>query len=380
ALSGGADDEETRSLLDEVASWLGLGDAKGGDGADDGGEATEEEEEGKDEGRGPGRPVRVPLDPELVSSLPVLPLSSVSEPSGELRGRTLVTHDGIVYDITEFLEHHPGGRDLVMTAAGCDLGHFFDNYTVHGQSDKAAGWLASMAVGRLTEEDAVRAREGTDAPVHVGRRFGILAKARRRIVFVTASLPLWMTVRTCVRLVGWLVPGLGRLLARMVPVAVPGLSRGADPIAIEAASAGEGEEAPRGAGARRQVAPRGRRRRRHRRVRSGLGAPPVGIRRDPLRGPSVRVGQREDVRLDVPRRERRQELLLGHGVASAVLQELHGPPRRAGRRDGPPAAELVPQLEGPGGRRDAVGGRPESVRGVAKERPQKRLRHLRQGR
>ena len=244
AAAPGKIDEETRSVLDEVASWLGLGDAKdedeaaADDGADDG-ESTEE-------GRGPGKPVKVPLDPELVSSLPLLPLSSVSKPTGELRGRTLVTHEGIVYDITEFLEQHPGGRDLVMTAAGCDLSHFFDNYTVHGQSDKAANWLASMAVGRLTPEDAVKAKEGIDASVHVRRRFGILAKARRRIIFVTASLPLWMTVRTCVRFVGWIVPGLGRLLARLVPVAVPGLSRGADPIAIEAgpAEAGEGAALP----------------------------------------------------------------------------------------------------------------------------------------
>ena len=246
--SAGRIDDETRSILDEVASWLGLGEDKNGDEPTDDEMDDEESTEESDEGRGPGKPVNVPLDPDLVTSLPVLPLSSVSSPTGDLRGRTLVTHGGIVYDITDFLNEHPGGRDLVMTAAGCDLGHFFDNYTVHGESDKAAGWLAGMAVGRLTDEDAEKARGGTDAVVHVRRRFGILAKARRRIVFVAASLPLWMTVRTCVRVVGWFVPGLGRLLARLVPVAVPGLSRGAEPVAVEAASpeesGGEGGTVP----------------------------------------------------------------------------------------------------------------------------------------
>ena len=36
------------------------------------------------------------------------------------------------------------------------------------------------------------------------------------------TLPVWMTVRSCVRFVGWFVPSLRRLLARLVPVVVPG--------------------------------------------------------------------------------------------------------------------------------------------------------------
>ena len=70
----------------------------------------------------------------------------------------LVTYDGIVYDVTQFANDHPGGRELLLTAAGQDLKHFFENYKVHTQTDKAAAYLAGMVIGRLTDADAIKAR------------------------------------------------------------------------------------------------------------------------------------------------------------------------------------------------------------------------------
>lgn len=238
-------------LVDEIMELLGLKekpgvaeeDGRNEDNDDDGANDNDASENVEGQGRGPGKPVVVPLDPELLESLPTLPMSQVQHPSGEYAGRLLVSHEGIVYDVTEFADHHPGGKDLLMTATGLDLGHFFDNYTVHGNTDKAAGWLASMAVGRLSEEDAIASREVTTSAVHVERRHRWLNRARRRIIFVAATLPVWMTVRSCVRLVGWFVPPLGRLLARLVPVTVPGLSRGAEPLRIEAEEEGQDVDA-----------------------------------------------------------------------------------------------------------------------------------------
>ena len=128
---------------------------------------------------------------------------------------------GVVYDVTEFAQHHPGGRDLLLTAAGLDLDHFFGNYAVHGLTPKAAQWLAPLAVGRLTEADALRARELSNPEAHVERRMTLLGGARRKIVLIAATLPFWMAIRGAVRLVGWAVPPLGRLLAWALPVAVP---------------------------------------------------------------------------------------------------------------------------------------------------------------
>jgi len=196
-------------------------------------ESEVEEDTTHNEG-GPGEKVVVPLDPELVESLPIMSLDEVRKCDGlQNKDRLLVTHDGIVYDVTMFAENHPGGRTLLETAAGLDLQHFFDNYTVHGKSDKAANWLAPLAVGKLTEEETLMAKQHTTPEKHVEKRMAMLTKARRKILVVTASLPLWLAVRNFVSFVGWFVPSLGRSLARIVPVVVPGFSPGAEPLHCE---------------------------------------------------------------------------------------------------------------------------------------------------
>lgn len=239
-------DAETQSLFDDVMEFLGVKSSKQEESSDASDEtattdgekdATGDDDDTTNTSGGPGKRVKVPLDPELVESLPTLPLSEVSKPTGENKGKMLVSHEGIIYDVTEFINHHPGGKDLLLTANGLDLGHFFDNYTVHGNTDKAAGWLQSMAIAKLSPEDAKLARERTTAVVHVERRHLWLNKARRRIVFIAATLPMWMTVRGCVRFVGWFIPSFGRLLAKLVPVSVPGLTVGAEPLTIEDAKA-----------------------------------------------------------------------------------------------------------------------------------------------
>jgi len=236
-------DEETQSFMDEVMGYLGLNNSKSNDKSDDSTEESDEQSTNPNEdSEGPGKPVKVNLDPELLASLPTLPLSIVQNPTGEYKNRMLVTYQGIIYDITEFINHHPGGKDLILTANGLDLSHFFNNYTVHGNTDKAAHWLSNMAIGKLSTEDAIKSKEGTNSVVHVQRRHYWLNKARRRIVFIAATLPMWMTVRSCVRMVGWVVPSLGRLLAKLVPVTVPGLTRGAEPLLIEGSDEESAEE------------------------------------------------------------------------------------------------------------------------------------------
>lgn len=199
-------------------------------------ETTKEKEEGLSNQIGgtvpPGKKVVVELDPELMEELPVMSLEEVRACNGlnPEEERLLVTHDGVVYDVTQFAEDHPGGKTLLMTAAGLDLKHFFDNYTVHGETNKAARWLAPLAVGKLTEADEAASVALTTPHQQVERRAALLRKARVRISFVALSLPFWMTVRSFVRAVGCLVPSLGRLLADVLPVTVPGLSRGAEPL------------------------------------------------------------------------------------------------------------------------------------------------------
>lgn len=170
------------------------------------------------------------LDPEVVAELPIVSLAEVREADG-LGGegqKLLATYQGIVYDVTEFANHHPGGRDLLRTAAGMDLKHFFENYTVHGLSEKAANWLALLAVGKLSDEEAAISEVETTPDAHVKKRHEVLTRARRKVLVVASTLPLWMVLRTVIRFIGSWFPSLGRLLARAMPVTVPGYSRGAE--------------------------------------------------------------------------------------------------------------------------------------------------------
>lgn len=178
---------------------------------------------------GPGKKVVVDLDPELVEELPVMSLEEVQKCNG-LNGteQLLVSYDGIVYDVTEFANAHPGGKDLLLTAAGLDLSHFFSNYTVHGNTHKASQWLEPLAVGKLSAEDAVKAQNATSPAVHVEKRMKLLHRARQKIVLVASTLPFWMTLRSIVRLVGSIIPPLGRFIANILPVTVPGYTHGSE--------------------------------------------------------------------------------------------------------------------------------------------------------
>lgn len=176
----------------------------------------------------PSGKVKVPLDQAILASLPVVSLDEVRRCDGLKGDKLLVSYNGVVYDVSAFADHHPGGRDLLLTAAGLDLDHFFENYLVHAQSDKAANFLQGMAVGRLSEADAARSKVETTPLVHVEKRGKIIARARRRVLLISATLPFWLLVRTTVRFIGFFVPPLARFLAYCLPVTVPGYSRGAN--------------------------------------------------------------------------------------------------------------------------------------------------------
>lgn len=223
-------DNESQSLFDEAMTFLGLS-SKTSPKKD----ATAEDDSKTGEGKGAGVKAVVSLEPELVDTLPIIPLSTIHNPSSsaEYNGRLLVTYEGIVYDVTEFASHHPGGQDLLLTSIGLDLSHFFTNYTIHSKSHtKVAAWLSTMAVGKLTTQDTVLSQQYSTAKEHVARRHVQLSSARRKIIVIAATLPLWMSIRACIRWVGYVLPSVGRLLTLLVPVTVPGLSYGAEPLLV----------------------------------------------------------------------------------------------------------------------------------------------------
>lgn len=154
------------------------------------------------------------------ASLPVISLEEVHKHRNA--DSIWVTYEGIVYDVTPFINNHPGGKELLLTAGGLDLGHFFGNYKVHTQSDKAHDYLAGMKIGRLTAEDARIAQRSTTPEVHVESRMRVLGNARTRMLQVVCVLPFWILVRLFVRILGLIIPPLAHAIADCLPVSVPG--------------------------------------------------------------------------------------------------------------------------------------------------------------
>ncbi|XP_026319642.1 cytochrome b5-like [Hyposmocoma kahamanoa] len=58
--------------------------------------------------------------------------------------------DNIVYDVTPFLEDHPGGAEVLLDNAGRDASKCFDDV---GHSDDARVWRSRFKVGEVAEAE-----------------------------------------------------------------------------------------------------------------------------------------------------------------------------------------------------------------------------------
>ncbi|XP_063071650.1 sulfite oxidase, mitochondrial [Engraulis encrasicolus] len=100
------------------------------------------------------------IEPVSQSSLPVYTQEEVSRHKN-LDDGVWVTYKGGVYDITEFINMHPGG-DKILLAAGGALEPFWALYAVHSQ-EHVLEILAEYKVGELNPEDRKRQQKVSDA-------------------------------------------------------------------------------------------------------------------------------------------------------------------------------------------------------------------------
>lgn len=73
--------------------------------------------------------------------------------------------DGKVYDVTKFLDEHPGGEDIMLDSSGRDATREFEDV---GHSGEARAQLASLLVGTLREptvEELAAAKEANEMSV-----------------------------------------------------------------------------------------------------------------------------------------------------------------------------------------------------------------------
>lgn len=128
--------------------------------------------EGHSRGSDP-RPAHAP-HPELARRGPTVP----EQPPREVLARNMATGkfkrkdlearnhrqnaniiiDNVVYDITEFLDDHPGGVDVLLNNAGKDASECFHEV---GHSEIALDWRKQFVIGEVVDEDKweVKGRE-----------------------------------------------------------------------------------------------------------------------------------------------------------------------------------------------------------------------------
>ena len=68
------------------------------------------------------------------------------------KNRIWVTYGDGVYDITGFVEHHPGGKDKIMLAAGGSLDPFWAVFAAHN-TDEVCHVLEEWRIGNIAPED-----------------------------------------------------------------------------------------------------------------------------------------------------------------------------------------------------------------------------------
>jgi len=90
----------------------------------------------------------------------LLPIYTLEQVRADHGNETWVILDGGVYDVTTFLEAHPGGASRIQMVNGNDLSTYWDVYMLHDRPHIRA-LLERYRIGNLTPEDAQRAKDTT---------------------------------------------------------------------------------------------------------------------------------------------------------------------------------------------------------------------------
>ena len=98
-----------------------------------------------------------PEDMVTASRYPVMPIQEFKMGQPD---RTWVAFDEGIYDVTEFLEAHPGGPSRIMMVQGQDLAKFWNIYQLHDRGH-ILKLLEEYKIGKLTPADYKKVSEET---------------------------------------------------------------------------------------------------------------------------------------------------------------------------------------------------------------------------
>ena len=106
-----------------------------------------------DSPRSPLRPPFEPLEPAVMSRGKIFALSDVAKHTS--RTSLWISYKGRVYDITHFIDDHPGGDDIVLKYAGTDVGPVMADETEHVHSRSAYEMLTEYQIGELGGDERI---------------------------------------------------------------------------------------------------------------------------------------------------------------------------------------------------------------------------------
>lgn len=98
-------------------------------------------------------------------TLPTIPLREVQTHNNA--ESCYVTIDEKVYDVTEFLDDHPGGGELILEYAGKDIKEILKDEISHFHSESAYEMLDECLIGFTADEPVIKAATKTDEPTEV---------------------------------------------------------------------------------------------------------------------------------------------------------------------------------------------------------------------
>ncbi|EGT56790.1 hypothetical protein CAEBREN_18686 [Caenorhabditis brenneri] len=95
--------------------------------------------------------------------LPIISIEEVAQHNGESEdGSCWIIISGKVYDVTSFLQEHPGGEEVITQMAGQDATtEFFDA----GHSKDAIEMAKEYLIGKLPENEKVNVESTAPVPV-----------------------------------------------------------------------------------------------------------------------------------------------------------------------------------------------------------------------
>ncbi|KAL3935340.1 MAG: hypothetical protein SGBAC_009125 [Bacillariaceae sp.] len=97
-----------------------------------------------------------PNDPPARPDLPTIALDEVAEHADE--ESLWYTFRGGVYDLTFFLNGHPGGTPRLLMAAGQDLEPYWEVYRQHLRGH-VVDWMEKYRIGNLSPEDTIKSKK-----------------------------------------------------------------------------------------------------------------------------------------------------------------------------------------------------------------------------